>query len=165
MQGVVISVLAFLALWGIVFLVSAFRAPVLMDRERQVSSEVLDKQKREIEGEIAELKRPKATPAELHRLEIAKQSIGKHGDEAVLLLRQLQHHGHLMWGNFDPPLPSGMRPQRARELLNLLVKDEVVALNVVQVPGGYEYTYKIAPIMVATMDEVLYKSKSVSDHT
>ena len=71
-----------------------------------------------------------------------------------------------MFGSYNPVLPVGFQGQRANELLNLLVSDRLVSMTQSRHPGGYDYTYQIAPEMANVLDELLYvESGSSHSHT
>jgi len=81
----------------------------------------------------------------------------KHGDAGVAVLRHLRLHRRLLFSfTKAPPSPPGMTTETHREILNSLVKSNVVQMVPQTLPGGYEYTYLLTPGLENAMDELLY---------
>jgi len=156
MQITVISLVGFLALCGLVFFVNLLLTPGMLDAEAQQRYEVLLGRETALAAENSELKTPKRSRADEARLQIAKSALEKHGDQGITLLRHLRIHGKLVFGSFDPVLPAGIRGEQARALIQLLVTDQLVSVSQARHPGGYDYTYAIAPGMADVLDELLY---------
>jgi len=86
---------------------------------------------------------------------MAKAAIARYGEPGMTVLRHLHNHGKLAFGTYNPPLPTGFNGARTREMLSLLVNEQLVTVNITDRRMG-EYTYEIAPGMISFMDELLY---------
>jgi hypothetical protein len=161
METLAISALSFLGSLGLTFLVSAIKAPKLLDDERQTAMQNQTALSATQTIEIARLNqalaKPARTPVQEHHYELAKSALSKHGSEARLLLRHLRLHGTIKIGSgFVLTLPAGLNRQTATELLATLKNDHLVKETFVPSPNGTDSIWEIAPGMVEARDELLY---------
>jgi len=141
--------------------ISICRAPKLLDDERKAEIEHRDAQIAAQVNSIDQLNRrlqkPLRTPAEQHRFDAAQASLQQIGEIGTTVLRHLITHGELTFGQFSPPLPSGMNVEDARSALNLCVKQNLATMTMVNKRVYYDYIYRIAPAMVSVLEELLYQ--------
>lgn len=98
----------------------------------------------------------KRTAKEEQHFREAKASLEKVGHDAETLLRHLEKHGSLTFGQANPPLPTGMSDRDTRAFLHLCVNEGLVTVVQIMRTTGLEQTYSIAPGMKSALDELLY---------
>lgn len=98
----------------------------------------------------------KRTAKEEQHFREAKAALEKVGPDAETLLRHLEKHGSLTFGQANPPLPTGMNYRDTRAFLHLCVDEGLATVVQTMQPGGLEPTYSIAPGMKSALDELLY---------
>jgi hypothetical protein len=137
---------------------AATKQQIIEQRDKEITQ--LTQDKAEMRREIEALRKPVRTPAEEHRLQAAKAALERRGNQGTTILRYLRNQGKLVFGSYPPALPAGFQGEQAHELLNLLLDDELVSRTSSRHPGGYDYTYEIAPGMANVLDELLYAESS-----
>lgn len=100
--------------------------------------------------------KPKRSPVEEHHYATAKIALNRLGANGSALLRHLNLHGTLTFNQFAPPLPVGLSPEAAREILNRCVGEQLVTIRQNPNRVSWDYVYEIAPGMKAALDELLY---------
>ena len=56
------------------------------DRERGLKA-----REKSLDAEMAEMKRPRRTAAEEHRLQVAKSALAKHGDQGIIICESMEN--------------------------------------------------------------------------
>jgi uncharacterized membrane-anchored protein YhcB (DUF1043 family) len=110
-----------------------------------------------LRANLDEFKKPRRTTAEEHHYATAKAALETLGEDSAVVLRHLSQHGSLLFGSMDPPVPKGMNARDTRALLNVCLNEGLVTLKTTDKPGGFDYTYAIAPGMKPALDELLYQ--------
>jgi len=139
-------------------IISLIRTPKLLDNDREME---LTRARSIIETQTARIAaleaKPARTYAEQHHYDFARTAVEKHSDAGVAVLRHLRLHRRLLFSFTNaPPSPPGMTTETHRDILNSLVKSNVVQMVPQTLPGGYEYTYLLTPGLENAMDELLY---------
>jgi hypothetical protein len=98
---------------------------------------------------------PKRSKGDEARYERAKAVVEKYGEPARIVIRHLQNVEQYRMGNtYDDRLPKGMRGQETRAMLAKLQEEELLTVTVQEGPDP-GWTYRIAPGMIAALDELV----------
>lgn len=100
-------------------------------------------------------RKPPKTAAEQHDYDTAKAALELTKEKGKIALRYLRSQGSLLFGTYNPSLPSGLTAQDA-----LWVYNHCVSVGVVTQGGNArmgERTYSISPKMEKALDELLYE--------
>jgi hypothetical protein len=98
---------------------------------------------------------PKRSARDEARYEKAKAVIEKYGEPARIVIRHLQNVEQFRVGDaYGNPPPNGMRGQDMREMLVKLQEEELLAVTVID-GRDPSRTFRIAPGMIATLDELV----------
>lgn len=175
MQAALISVLCFLAVIGLTFIVSLIRAPNLLDEQRQAeihsANTRIAEQTHTIEILDKTVAKPERTPVEQHYYEMAKTALEKHGEvEERAILRLVHSHGEMRTADWHVPQPNpeGVDRIKVRMILDALAADHLVVMQLLHTNTElvFEEVWTIPPAMKSALEELLYpESSSESSHT
>lgn len=142
--------------------ISVIRTPKLLDDDRDTAYIAVQSTIQEQVARITALEtKPPRTASEQHHYEIAKAAIQKHGETGITVLRHLKLHGQVVFGDFHSVQPpAGMDVQSFRSTLNALTGSHVVVMATKNTGAIFEYVYTLAPGVDASMEELLYPSRS-----
>lgn len=108
-------------------------------------------------NQLNEAKKPKRTHAEEHHHAEAKATLQKIGPAGAEILRHLFRVGSLAFGNIPPPLPTGMRPDSAQQMLARLSNEHhLVRYDMKHSGATISYVYEIAPGMRNALEALLF---------
>lgn len=174
-----IASLPFVGIVLVTLLINAIRAPVKLDNRRAFRSKLLresshrriadqeNSHRKEIDdvnrSTAALLQKPKRTAAEERHYQTAKALLEKYGENVAIVLRFLRQTGAII---HHPSMivigPTGFTQDQTMEALLSLWAEHVVIRTPKSLPGamGIQYTYEIAPGLVAALDELLYSTQT-----
>jgi hypothetical protein len=147
------------------WLVSAIRAPRLLERERSTHKRLKQATSKFRFGRKTPAEPVLPPPEKAETIAPVKTTaapsappppIPKQDPPVEIVLRHVLKHRRLVFGTHDPILPAGMTGAQLRKILNALVADQVINRSVsLNSSGGFDYIYEVAPGMVSTLTKQL----------
>lgn len=162
-----VPIRATLILYALAFAIYALvhlcRVPKKLDQERDAREAVLKATIKERDQTIqqqsetilASSEKPRYTPAEQHDYDKAKKALQQFGQKAVTALGHLRTQGPLVFGTFDPLLPSGLNRDDAMWAYNACAGEGLVSREM-NSPKQGDIAFAIAPKVERVLDDLLY---------